>query len=223
MTTVSYQKQIQSILARFYFQKSLIENPLAEPDPFDKDPPRNARSFRQTSSDTQTDSLQTARNIGTLIRGKTRLNVVSALTSNDLVDFYSFKTTKEGKLGLSVTTDKNVRIQLIAKNGNILADSEALSGTEKATNFEKLGAQKLEVDPGQYFIKVTRATGLSRSDRPNFAIQISMSKYFEEDYDTVETPAAKAAPARTTTSSTQGALNSVLNQLGYGNLFDFKA
>lgn len=43
--------QIQFILTQFYLKKSLIENPISEPDPFDKDPPRDARSFRQSSSD----------------------------------------------------------------------------------------------------------------------------------------------------------------------------
>jgi hypothetical protein len=71
-------------------------------------------------------------------------------------------------------------------------------------------------------VKVTRETGASRDDKPNYALQLSASRYFTEDYDTVETPALKQAPARSNVASTQKGLNTVLNQLGYGNLFNFK-
>lgn len=220
---VRLNNQIQFILTQFYLKKSLIENPISEPDPFDKDPPRDARSFRQSSSDVLGDSLQTARNIGDLTRGKTRLNVVSALTRDDNVDFFRFKVTKDGELGAAITTDKDLRVQLLSRRGEIIADSEAVSGSTKAENFQLLGAQKLKVTPDDYYLKVTRATSVQRSERPNYAIQLSMSRYYESDYDTIETPAARYAPASTTASSSASSLNSVLNQLGLGGLFDFKA
>lgn len=222
VSNAAFNRQLQQTLNRFYLQKSLIENPI-EKDPFDKDPPRNVRSYRQSSSDEATDSTFTARNIGDLTRGKTRLNVVSALTTNDLVDFFRFKVTTDGKLGISVTTDKGVHIELLDRRGTVIADSEAISGTAKADNFKKLGEGSLELKADSYYLKVTRPTGLSRSEKPNYAIQLSMSRYFEADYDTIESPAARQSPASVTKSQSAGALNSVLNQLGLGNLFDFKA
>ncbi len=219
-TSAALNFQIQKIMDQFYADRAKLNEPAEEADIYDKDPPRNVRSFRQNTNDERADSLQTARDIGNLTRGKTRLNIVSALTKDDLVDFYKFKVTKEGKLAISITTDSSLSIQLIKRNGAIVADSEAAFG-EKAANFEKLGTGKLDVSTGDYYLKVTRATGQDRSLRPNYAIQLSMSKYFEEDYDTVESPAARGAASLTSVrTQNAGALSDVLNTFAGGNLFD---
>lgn len=216
-----YAGSVERILARYYANKIALSNPAAEADPYDKDPPRNIRSFRQQSQDQAADAMQTARDVGTLTRGETRLNVVSALTSGDLVDFYKFKVSKEGKLAMSVTTDKGVHVQLLKKSGVVIADSEASFG-DKKDNFEKMAAGKLDVSADTYYIKVTRSSGSSRSERPNYAIQLSMSRYFEKDYDTVETPAARASTqaGALVHAANTSAVSAVLNQFAGGTLFD---
>lgn len=212
---------VSNIISSFYISLKQLKDPPVEPDPFDKPPPRNVRGFHQDSEDVQYDSPQTARDIGSLTRGKTRLNVISALTQNDLVDFYSFKVTQNEKVGLSFTSDSGVHVQLIKPNGVIVADSEASYG-EKADNYTKLGASRLELEKGTYYLKVTRPTGTDRSVKPNYAIQLSASQYYEQDYETVEKPTPKSAtyytPAGTQSASALGGLLSLFN----GNFFDFK-
>ena len=220
VASISVYTAVQKILNDYQVRKNALNNPPAEPDPFDKDPPRNVPNLRQETTDTLTDTPQTARSIGDLTRGKTRLNLISALTSNDLVDFYSFNITTAGKLGMSVTTDKGVHIQLMDKSGRIIADSEQRFGN-KADNFTALGHGTLQLDKGTYLIKVTRATGLSRSDKPNYALQLSMSRYFEKDYDTIEAPAAKyAAGPLSVRAGTDSAVSQVIDTFNGGNLFD---
>lgn len=222
MTTVynSYQTNLQRTLDRYYRNKRNLEAAQAPIDPDNRAPPRNVRNFQQRIQDVAVDTLQNARDIGTLIKGKTRINVTSALTTNDLFDFYKFTTSKDGKLTASVSTDKGVRLQILQRNGTIIADSEASFG-EKADNFAKL-ATGLDLKKGDYYLKVTRQTGADRSERPNYAIQLSQSRYYEEDYDTVETPPPRynTKTASLIKSSNISALSTTLNQLSGGTLFD---
>lgn len=217
---IGLNHQVNKILDEFYARQKALLEPDAEADPFDKDPPRNIRSFSQNTTDERGDSLQTARNIGDLIRGKTRLNIISALTSNDLVDFYKFKAASAGKLSISITTDSSIGIQLLKRDGTVIADSAATFG-EKADNFTKLGTGQLSVEAGNYYVKITRAVGEDRATKPNYAIQLAMSRYFESDYDTIESPAANITASLGSVQAQNGsAINSVLNAFGLGGLFD---
>ena len=222
-TAAEIKANVDSIISRYRLNKEvfLLEtsgkfskpvNPL-----YDKDPPKNIRGFKQGSSDTSGDSTLTARDIGNLTEGKTRLNVVSALTNNDNVDFFKFTATTNQKLGIAITTDKGVRVQILDSKGRVIGDSEAKFG-DKFENFQKAGAQNLDITKGVYFVKVTRETGALNTVKPNYAVQISSTKYYTEDYDTTETPARKQTYASTNAQSGSG-LNELLNQV-YGGIFD---
>lgn len=223
-TVAEIQKNIATILQTYNLQKSLIgtsssTTPSKPVNPlYDKDPPKNIRGFKQGSTDVSGDSTLTARDIGKLTEGKTRLNVISALTKNDNVDFFKFDATANEKLGISVTTDKGVRIQILDSKGRVIADSEAKFG-EKYDNFKKAGAQNLDITKGNYFIKVTRETGALNTVKPNYAIQVSTSKYYTEDYDTTERPASKVTYGSVGAQS-GASLNDLLVQVN-GNPFDF--
>lgn len=213
---------VNKILDAYKASRAALSAPVEEADPYDKDPPRDAdiRAYSQSTTDDVYDSLQTARNIGTLIRGESRLNIVSALTKNDLVDFYRFDVKTAGKLGISVTTDNSISIQLMRRDGTIIADSAVTNG-EKADNWQKLGTGELDLTSGAYYLKITRESGVSRDLRPNYALQLSMSRYFTKDYDTVESPAAAdVSVISSVATQNASALNSVLNSLGNGSLFD---
>jgi hypothetical protein len=220
LTLAQIQKNVTLILAEFQVNK--IKNNQAAaavaPDPYDtKTLPKNIRNFKKNSNDETNDSTLTARDVGNLTRGKTRLNIISALTKDDKVDFFKFTATEKENFGISVKTDKDVRIQILSSNGRVIADSEAKSG-DKFDNFKKAGEQALQLTKGQYFIKVTRPTGASQSERPNYAIQLSSTKYFEADYDTIEKPAKKVTYASAGTQN-GGGINSLLSQFN-GGLFD---
>jgi Bacterial pre-peptidase C-terminal domain len=220
--TTTISQNISSIIADYYLKKAQANKPPdVAPDPYDKEPSkRNIRGYKQSSQDVSGDSLQTARHVGELTRGKTRLNVVSALTKGDLVDFFKFNATANQKLGVAVTTDKGVHLQVLDSRGTVIADSEATVG-DKKTNFDKLGGGLLDIKKGDYYIKVTRPTGTSRDVKPNYAIQISTTRYYESDFDTTETPAPREING-TTRSVSAFTTNSILNQLGFGRLFSIK-
>jgi hypothetical protein len=218
-TADQIKNNVKGILENYYALKEARLAPRVEPDPYDKEPDkRKIRGFRQKSVDVSGDSTLEARDVGNLTRGKTRLNIVSALTKRDKVDFFKFNATENEKFGISVTTDKNVRIQLLDNKGKVIADSEAKTG-DKFDNFKKAGEQALELKKGTYFIKVTRETGGRQDDNPNYAIQLSSTKYYTEDYDTTETPAAKTTYYSSNTYSTAG-IGSLLTQFN-GGFFDF--
>ncbi len=219
VTVAEVQNNVAKIIAAHMLNKIKLMQPDTVPDPYDsKTLPRHIRNYKQEINDEQGDSTLTARDVGNLTRGKTRLNVISALTKNDKVDFFKFTATEKENFGISVKTDKNVRIQLLSSAGRVIADSEATIG-EKYDNFQKAGAQTLSLDKGLYYIKVTRATGELDSVRPNYAIQLSSTKYFEADYDTVEKPAVTTTYGSAFAQS-ESSMNALLQQVN-GGLFDF--
>ena len=222
-TAAEIKSNVDSIISKYRLNREafLLEtsgktskpvNPL-----YDKEPPKNIRGFKQGSTDTTGDSTLTARDIGSVTEGKTRLNVVSALTDKDNVDFFKFTATANQKLGIAITTDKGVRVQILDSKGRVIGDSEAKFG-DKFENFQKAGAQNLDITKGVYFIKVTRETGALNTVKPNYAVQVSTTKYYESDYDTTETPAPKQTFSSSYAQSGAG-LNELLNQV-YGGLFD---
>lgn len=220
LTAAQVQKNLTLILAEYQVNKTKLLQGTTVVDPYDLKTPlaeKRIQNFQQNSNDVTGDSTLTARNVGDLTRGKTRLNIVSALTAGDKVDFFKFNATEKENLGISVKTDHDVRIEILDSRGRVIADSEAKFG-EKYDNFQKAGAQTLNLAKGQYFIKVTRPTGTLDSVRPNYAIQLASTKYFEKDYDTIEKPAVKTTYGAAYAQS-GSSLNALLNQV-YGGLFD---
>ncbi|NDE90523.1 MAG: hypothetical protein EB059_05210 [Alphaproteobacteria bacterium] len=206
-----------AIIKNYYLLKDLKNAPKVTPDPFDKEPPKNIRGYKQSSTDVKNDSALNARTIGDLTKGKTRLNIISALTKDDKVDFFKFNATVDEKLGIAVTTDKGVRIQILDSKGRVFADSEAKKGI-LYDNFQSAGGQKLDIKKGTYYLKVTRDTGDLNTVTPNYAIQVSTTRYYEKDYDTTETPARKVSYA-TSGAYSAGGINDLLAQFN-GGLFD---
>lgn len=218
LTVKDIQKNLALILSDYGVKKTKLGQTTVEVDPYDtKTLPRNIRNYKQNSNDVENDTTQTARDVGNLTRGKTRLNIISALTKRDKVDFFKFTATEKENFGISVKTDKNVRIEVLDSSGRVIADSEAKFG-DKYDNFQKAGSQTLRLNKGQYFIKVTRPTGDLDSERPNYAIQLSSTKYFEADYDTIEKPAITTNYA-SVVAQNSSTLNQLLTQTN-GGLFD---
>lgn len=220
ITAAQAKKNLTLILAEYQVNKTKLLQGTTEVDPFDTKTPlekKKIRAFEQTSNDVTGDSTQTARDAGNLTRGKTRLNIISALTAGDKVDFFKFKVTEKENLGIAIQTDGDVRVQILNSSGRVIADSEAKYG-DKYDNFQKAGKQALQLDKGQYYIKVTRASGTLDTARPNYAIQLASTNYFESDYTTTEKPAIKQTYGSAGAQS-GSTINQLLNQV-YGGLFD---
>ncbi len=171
------------------------------------------RQFSRTTTDSADESFANARFIGELAKDKTRLAVVSALTRADPVDNYRFRVKasiadKTVEFGLTGSFDsKQVRIQILEKNGKIIADSEAKFGDRK-NNFEALQLSKLKLGTGEYILQVRRATGVLSREEPNYLIQMqSVGGKFREDYQTIERPQTRqlAAGVANTLSSADAA------------------
>ncbi len=221
LTAAQVQKNLTLILAEYQVNKTkLLQGSTGPVDPYDlKTPLKDNRilNFQQNSNDVTGDSTLTARSAGDLTRGKTRLNIISALTKGDKVDFFKFNVTEKENLGIAIQTDKDIRTQILNAKGQVIADSEARFG-EKYDNFQKAGKQALELDKGQYFIKVTRPTGTLDSVKPNYAIQLATTKYFEKDYTTIEKPAVQQTYGSAYAQS-GASMYALLNQV-YGGMFD---
>ncbi len=224
----AYLAQVNQIKAEYEAKKALLKVSSAETDdPYDKDPPPANRiaAYAQETDDVLHDTRQNARAIGDLTRGKTRLNLFSALTNADRADWYSFNVTKDNPtVGLSFTLDSNskggIHIQIIAQNGAIIADNAARSGDAKE-NYDDLTASKLELSKGTYYLKVARAVGDLNTTRPTYAIQLSASRYYREDYQTVERPVSQYATLFSSANTQSVAsMSSVLSAAAGGDLFD---
>jgi hypothetical protein len=177
------------------------------------------KQYERQTNDVPSENIGSARFIGNLRNDISRINVFSALTKTDKVDYFKFRVYEGGKIGMGITGDGKTHIQLMDRSGRVIADNEANSG-ETFKNFELLQKSRLELAPKEYYLKITRGTGVSGSVNPNYAIQLNIGTKYNEDYTTIERPASRATTRATPVEST--ALN-ILTQSkdrnGFINIF----
>lgn len=149
----------------------------------------NVKEYQKTVRKSSSDSRMFATDIGVLAKNTTRLNVVSALAAKDNVDFYKFRVTSQGDATMGLIGDQGVRVQLMSKNGLVIADSNKDAGN-KYDAFKNLQKGELTLDRGDYTLRVTRDKGEDAKTAKNYAIQLSMGSY-SQDYDTVAKQASK--------------------------------
>jgi hypothetical protein len=157
------------------------------------------QEFEKTTNDVLYDNNATARTIGQLRLNTTRLNVISALSSKDTVDTFTFTASTRGqtKLGILVndpaatdqTADSSgkVRVQIFAKGKGLVADSDPSSGTSYQ-NYQALKAGTYDMAGGSYTIRVTRADGVDQQNKNtyNYAIQLTQGDTYKQDYTVTE-------------------------------------
>ncbi len=215
-SATAYILRLQKVLADYQAAKDKTQNAV-EPDPYDKEPPHNVPSLSQSTSDVNGDSIQNARPVGELTGGKTRLNVLSALTKNDPVDYYSFKFTKSGHINFSITqsadSDGKVAVQILGKGGKIIADSQATSGA-LYDNYQAITTGTFNLDAGTYYVKLSREAGTLNTTKPNYAFQLNAGRYYEKDYQTIESPVAQVSGYYTSSSTLAAAgVSTVLSSI----------
>lgn len=123
-----------------------------------------------------------ATDMGYLIKDKTRLNSFSILAKSDPVDFYKFKVTTKGEVGLGRVGDDGLRVQLMDKAGKIVADSSGETATTKDA-YTKWTKGQLPLDKGDYTVRVTRDKGVAATAEKQYALQLTQGAY-TTDYDT---------------------------------------
>lgn len=141
---------------------------------------------KSTQQDVTKSSLNVkamATDLGSIVKDKTRLNLVSTLGKTDPVDFYKFSATSSGTMSLGRVGDAGIRFQMMDKTGNVIADSADGQGSA-SDNYTKLKAGQLSVDKGDYTVRITRDKDVSLMDEKDYAFQLQMGT-FSEDHDTV--------------------------------------
>jgi hypothetical protein len=150
------------------------------------------QEFEKDTRDVKVESSITARNIGTLKKNATRLNVFSSLSSGDSVDGFQFRVNEKTATTFSILNatpedEGKLHYQIYYKStGRILADSDPKSGAAN-TVFQALQDGTFEIEKGDYILRVSRTdnTGANRNKEYNYAVQLGQGLY-SQDYDTVE-------------------------------------
>jgi hypothetical protein len=133
----------------------------------------------------------TARNVGNLRENNSRLNVFSSLDKGDTADFFTFNVTTTAATKLSSLTDdqtddSNVRIQVLSKSGQVIADSSPDAGDANDV-YKQLTAGTYNMHAGSYVLRVTRTddSKANQQNAFNYAVQLTQGLY-QNDYDTIE-------------------------------------
>jgi len=183
------------------------------------------QDFQKTTNDLQVDNRMTARNVGTLQKNTSRLNIFSSLDKNDKADFFTFNVSTSGETKFSLlTNDKQneaeIHVQILNQNGSVVADSDPSSG-DKNKAYQQLTAGTLSLKTGKYVVRVTRQDDSQANQQKaySYAMQLSQGLY-KNDFDTIEKsvdpnadPYGLAANSSldTLTSSLAGAVSDIQN------------
>lgn len=136
-----------------------------------------------------------ATDMGLLVKGTNRLNVISNLKAKDTVDFYKFRVVNQGEVTLGQAGGEGLRVQVMSKLGTVIADSNEKTGKQNE-NFKKFQDGTMTLERGDYVLRVTRDEQVKKTD-VNYALQLRMGR-FVNDYDTIvrEPQAGDGVPAQ---------------------------
>lgn len=147
------------------------------------------QEYEQTVRKSATNAAPFATNIGTLVKDTSRLNVFSTLAANDPADFYKFNVPVKGEATMGRVGDASVRVQLMDRQGKIVADSNKDAGAAH-DSFKKLEKGELTLDKGDYTVRISRDKDVPIKEAPNYGVQFRMGSY-SKDYDTIAKQPAK--------------------------------
>lgn len=173
--------------------------------------PENVKEFQKEVRKSSSNTSFYSTDIGILAKNTTRLNVVSNLAPNDTVDFYKFKVTTKGQASMGMMGDEGVRVQLMSKTGMVLSDNDKSAG-KSYDNYLKLASGELELDRGDYTVRVTRAKGVDAKESQNYALQFQMGNY-SQDYDTIAKQASKSDNPFQLSAATQSMLSGLTSAM----------
>lgn len=173
--------------------------------------PENVKEYQKSVRKSSGSTSFYATDIGILAKNTTRLNVVSNLAANDAVDFYKFKVTTKGDAAMGMTGDEGMRMQVMSKTGLVISDNDKDAG-KAYDNYLKLSAGELELDRGDYTVRVSRAKGQDVKEAKNYALQLQMGSY-TQDFDTIAKQAKKGDSPFQLSASQQSMLDGLTNAL----------
>lgn len=174
--------------------------------------PENVKEYQKNVRKSSSNTSFYATDIGILARGTTRLNVVSNLAPKDNVDFYKFKVTSKGEASMGMMGDEGVRVQLMSKTGMVISDNDKSAG-KSYDNYLKLAAGELELDRGDYTVRVTRMKGVdAKKEGDNYALQFQMGSY-SQDYDTIAKQPSKSDNPFQLSAATQSMMSGLTSAM----------
>ncbi|SEH26005.1 hypothetical protein [Magnetospirillum fulvum] len=145
--------------------------------------PGGVKSWQKLVNHPESQTRQSATDIGWVKRNDSRLNVVSNINSSDTEQDLKFKVMTSGKLAFTTQSDKAIHVQLMNQNGQMIADSDSKSG-KLYDNYQSLLSSELTVQADTYILKVTRDSSVAPKADLNYAVQIKMGDTFVNDYVT---------------------------------------
>ena len=172
--------------------------------------PPDVASWRKTSYDVHKEKMSDARDIGAVRLNNSRLNLFSSLKKGDEVDHFKFDIQSNGKTRLGMSENVELSVEVLNSKGKIVASSDANSGKELLGAFLEMNENGIELEKGQYYLRVSRISLNPDTTEITYALQLSMGDEVRNDYDTLEKPptadydpiaaaldgASKTAPAR---------------------------
>lgn len=188
-------------------------------------PGRQVTEYRKEVNDVRNDTIATARDIGVLVKNNSRLNVITSLRDGDTVDHFRFRVHRAGEMRLgemAVGADKEqedspIRVQLLDRMGRVVADSGAREGSDAKDAYDALRNGALEVDAGDYYLRVTRAEGdgarEAKGNKVDYGLQLTMGTY-HNDFDTVERAAQQGQDDFQLPIMAQGVIESLSAGIG---------
>lgn len=166
----------------------------------------NVQTYQKTVAKSAGTARVNSTDIGILTKNSSRLNVVSKLAKGDNVDFYKFTVNNAGdNMAMTNVGGDGVRIQLMSRNGVVLADSDKSSGSRYEA-YKKLTKGEYSAKKDTYTVRVSRLRGADMAGDKNYALQLSMGTY-KKDYETVASqPTSKMAYTNTGSAGTAAAM-----------------
>lgn len=152
----------------------------------------DVEEFQKNTNDVSIDNNMTARDIGILRENDTRLSLFSSLSAGDKVDVFKMRVattglTTIGSLVGEAEDKDSLRIQIFSRSsGKLIADNDVDAG-EARSNYLLLTQGALELQQGDYAVRVSRIDGVDPQAQKStqYAIQFTQGGY-RRDFDTVE-------------------------------------
>ena len=181
--------------------------------------------FTQVTYDVAGEQLTDARSVGILDPGRSVLDIDSALSGkdNDTLDNYKFTLTKDAPIGLTATqsSNLNLRVQLLNKAGQVVADSAAVSGKLKDA-WTDLTGSNYAGKAGTYYVRVQRGAGVAKSADETYSLRVNSGFDYRQDFDTVEQRQQSSTASATPISASLATLNAQLTA-STNNVFNEKS
>lgn len=146
----------------------------------------STKAWSRVTADVHKEKLSDARDLGAVRLNNSRLNMFTSLKVGDEVDHFSFWIQSNGKTRLGMTDDPYLRVELLDKQGKVLADSDANSGNELFGEYIKFNEDGLDLEKGKYYLRVSRNADAPQDEEKSYTLQLAMGDNFRNDYDTVE-------------------------------------